>query len=105
VEPLQGPFAWITNDRYEQPAKDQKVLRLGTTKVPLERVEHLLYLAWDACATPQVSRSWAFWDVGCIQNTQERSYFQGFFRDAHTAEVSSPVTFEQIGLIQGKLPR
>ena len=45
---------------------------------------------------PHVSRSWAFWDVGCIQHTQERSYFQDFFGDAHAAEVCSPITFELV---------
>jgi hypothetical protein len=54
------------------------VLRLDTTKVSLERVEHLVYLAGDACGTPHVLRSSVFWDVGCIQNTQERFFFQAF---------------------------
>ena len=80
-EPLERAFAWIADQGDQQPAEDQKVLGLGTAEMPLERVEYLIYLARDACATPQVSRSCAFWDVGCIQNTQERSYFQVFSGD------------------------
>ena len=71
-EPLERAFAWVADQGHQQPTADQKVLRLGTAKVPLERVEHLGYLAWDACATPHGSRSCVSWDVGYIQNTQER---------------------------------
>ena len=70
-EPFERPLARVTDEGNEQPTEDQKVLRLGAVKVPLERVECLVYFAWDACATPHVSRSCVFWDVGCIQNTQE----------------------------------
>ena len=41
-----------------------------------------------------MSRSCAFWDVGYIQNTQERFVFQGFLRDAPPAAGCSPVTSE-----------
>ena len=77
-EPLESPFAWIANQGDQQPTEDQKMLRLGAAKVPLERVEHLIYFAGDACATPHMSRSCVFWDVGCIQNTQERFFFRHF---------------------------
>ena len=66
------------------------MLPLRTAKVPLAWVEPLLYLAWDAGATPQVSRPCAFWDVGCMQYTEERSYFQAFFGATPAAEVCSP---------------
>ena len=72
LEPLACPLTWIAGQGDEQPTEDHKVLRLGTAKVPLARGEHLIYFAWDACATPHVSRSCVLWDVGCIQNTQER---------------------------------
>ena len=77
-EPFERAFARIANQRHQQPTKDQNVLCLGAAKMPRERVEHLIYFAWDACATPHVSRSCAFWHVGCIQNTQERFFFQAF---------------------------
>ena len=62
-------FARIANQRYNQPTADQKVPCLGTAKMLLERVQRLIYFAWDACGTPHVSCSCAFWDVGYIQNT------------------------------------
>ena len=80
MSPFERPFAWIADQGYQQPTEDPKGLRLGTAKVPLERVEHLIYFAWDACATSYVSRSWVFWDVGCFQNTQERFFCQAFSR-------------------------
>ncbi len=48
----------------------------------------------NADGTPHVSRSSVFWDVGCIQNKQERFFFQAFLGDPPAAEVCSPVTFE-----------
>ena len=75
-KPLARPFSWIADHGHQQPAEDQKVLRLGAIKVSLERVEHLLYGARDACETPHVLRSSVFWEVGDIQNTQERFFFQ-----------------------------
>jgi len=48
-----------------------------------------------------VSRSCAFWDVGYIQNTQERFVFQGFLRDAPPAAGCSPVTSEYIDKPKG----
>ncbi len=42
-----------------------------------------------------MSRSCVFWDVGYIQNTQERLFFQVFLGDTPAAEVCSPVTFEK----------
>src|SRR5713101_289486 len=95
-EPLERAFARIANQCHQQPTKDQKVLCLGAAKMPLERVEHLIYFAWDACATPHVSRSCAFWDVGYIQNTQERFVFQGFLRGTPPSGGCSPVTSESI---------
>ena len=65
---------------HQQPAEDPTVLGLDTTEMPLEWVEYLIYLARDACATPHVSRSCRFWDVGDIQNTQKHFFFQGFSR-------------------------
>jgi hypothetical protein len=44
-----------------------------------------------------VSRSCAFWDVGYIQNTQERFVVQGFLRDTLPSEGCSPVTSEYEG--------
>ena len=78
MEPLERAFAWIADHGYQQLIEDQKVLRLDAAKVPLERVEHLVYFARNACGTPHVLRSSVFWDVGCIQNTQERFFFQAF---------------------------
>lgn len=72
--------------------EDEKVLPLSTAQVPLAWGEPLIYLAWDAGATPQVSRPCALWDVGCMQYTEERSYFQAFFGATPAAEVCSPVT-------------
>lgn len=68
------------------------MLPLRTAKVPLAWVEPLIYLAWDAGATPQVSRSCVFWDVGCMQYTEERSYFQAFFGGTLAAEVCLHIT-------------
>src|SRR5262245_10814958 len=93
LESLEGALARIADQRHEQPAAHEEMLRLGAVNVSLERVEHLVYVAWDACATPHVSHSCGFWDVGCIQDTQERSYFQAFLGDTPTTEVCSPVTF------------
>jgi hypothetical protein len=74
------------------------MLRLGATKVLLEWVEHLIYLAGDACGTPHVSRSCVFWGVGCTPHTQERCFFPGFSSHAPLSEDRSPVTFEFMGV-------
>ena len=76
--PRERAFPGIAAQGHQQPTEDQKVLRLGATTVSLERGEHVGYLAREACGTPQVLRSAVFWDVGCIQNTQERFFFQAF---------------------------
>jgi hypothetical protein len=75
---LAWALARIAPQRHQQPTEDQNVRCLGTVHMPLKWVAHLRYSAWDACATPQVSRSWALWDVSCIQHTQERVFFQIF---------------------------
>src|SRR5207247_4535497 len=98
VEALERPFARIANQCHDQPTADQQVSCLDTAKMLLERVQRLIYFAWDACGTPHVSRSCAFWDVGYIQNTQERFVFQGFLRDAPPAAGCSPVTSETVGM-------
>lgn len=48
---------WHTHQRDQQPTEDQKGLGLGTAAVLLARVEHLIYCARDACATPHGSCS------------------------------------------------
>jgi hypothetical protein len=96
MEPLERPFARIANQGHDQPTADQKVSCLGTAKMLLERVQRLIDFAGDACGTPHVSRSCAFWDVGYIQNTQERFVFQGFLRDTAPSGGCSPVTSEQV---------
>jgi hypothetical protein len=68
----------VADPGHHQPTADQKVRRLDAATVALERGEHLVDLAGDACGTPHVLRSSVCWDVGCIQNTRERSFFQAF---------------------------
>ena len=96
---LESALARIADQCHDKPAEHEEMLGLGTANVSLERVEHWVYFAWDTCATPHVSRSCGFWDVGCIQDTQERSYFQAFWGDTPTAAVCSPVTFEDETLV------
>ena len=89
-QPFVCALAWSADQRDYQPAEHQKVPRLGAAKVPLERVKHLVYLAGDACAIPHVSRSCVGWDVGCIQHTQERVFFQAFSRVTSRPKSSHP---------------
>ena len=49
-KPLEHPFTRIAEQGDQHPGEHQKVLRLGTAKVPLARVQHLIDLAGDACA-------------------------------------------------------
>jgi hypothetical protein len=77
---LQRSLPRLADQRHGQPAAHQTVLGLGAAEVVLARVQHLIDCAGDACAIPHVSRSWAFWDVGCIQKTPERFFFQAFSR-------------------------
>jgi hypothetical protein len=93
-EPLQRALARIADQRHHQPTEDHKGLRLGTAEVPLAREKDVVDLARDAGATPQVSRAWAVGDVGGIQNTQERFFFQEFFDMVPSQGRFSPVTFE-----------
>jgi len=46
-QPLERAFAWITNQCHQQPAEDQKGLRLGTAEEALERVEKLVYVVGE----------------------------------------------------------
>ena len=100
LAPRERPFARIAHQRHDQPTADQKVSCLGTATMLLERVQRLLSFAWDACGTPPVSRSCAFWDVGSIQNTQERFVFQGFLRETPPSGGCSPVTSEYLEEMQ-----
>ncbi len=95
--PRERACPGIAAHGHQQPTADQKGLRLGATTVSLERGEHVGYLAREACGTPQVLRSAVLWDVGCLQNTQERFFFQAFCGEAPVSEVCSPVTFEYPG--------
>ncbi len=45
LELLERSFAGSADQGHQQPTEDQKVLRLGTAKVLLERIEHLIYFA------------------------------------------------------------
>ena len=94
MESLERPFAGVADQGQQQPAEDQKVLGLGTLEMPLEWVEHLIYLARDAYATPHVLCSCLCWDVGDSQNTQERVFFQEFSHLVTYQRELSPVTFE-----------
>src|SRR5215468_2638853 len=60
VESLERAFPWVADQGHQHPTAEQKVLRLGAVKVSLERIEHLIYLTRDTCATPHVSRSCLF---------------------------------------------
>ena len=97
-EPLERPCARIAHQRHQQPEADQKVLGLGTATMRLERVQRLRYFAWDACATPHVSRSCLFWDVGDIQHTQERFFFQGFSHVGMRLRGSHPSLLRILGV-------
>jgi hypothetical protein len=82
------------HQRADQPAEDQTMVRLRAAELPLARIQHLRYLAGDACVTPQVSRSWVYGDVGSIQQTQEHCCLQVCSRVRSCPRDSSPVTFE-----------
>jgi hypothetical protein len=97
LPPLAWALAGVSEPGDQQPTEDQTMPRLGAAKVPLERVEALGYCAWEAGETPHVSRSGVFWEVSCIQHTQERCSVQAFFGEMPAAEVCSPVTFEPRG--------
>jgi hypothetical protein len=62
------------------------VLRLHAVK----GLEDLRDLTGDACGTPHVSRSCLCWDVGSIQNTLSRFYWQAFFYVAPLQGTSHP---------------
>jgi hypothetical protein len=98
-EPLESPLAWIANPGDHSPTKDQKRPRLGAGKVPLARVAHLRYCAWETCTTPQMSRSWVCGDVGYSQQTQECLFVQSFLGDRLAQATCHP------SLLSKELPR
>jgi hypothetical protein len=77
--PLQRPLARRTQQGAPQPAKDQKVLGVGTTARSLAWVEDLRYRAGEACATPQGSRSALLWEVGDIQKHRSDCFSSRFY--------------------------
>src|SRR4029453_13532393 len=66
--------------------------------MPLEWVQYLVYCAWAACGPPHVSRSWVLRDVGYIQNTQERFFFQAFLRGISRSIGYHPSRLSLLGI-------
>jgi hypothetical protein len=68
-------------------ASGGKVLRLGTTEVPLEPGRETGIGCGGHVCDFHVSCSWAFWSVVCMQNIQERFFCRRFQR-FHTVSMA-----------------
>jgi len=82
------------NQRDDQPAEDQHMVRWRAADMPLARLQPLIDLAGDTGVPPPGSRTWVYGDVGYIQQTQEHCLLQVCSRVRSCPSDSSPVTFE-----------
>ena len=71
------------------------MLRLGTTAVPLEWVEKLLYVAGDTCATSMCRAPGRFGMLSVVRISRS-TFFAGVFRGSIPYPWFLAVTFEAV---------